>query len=300
MLSRVTYGHKAFAFNEHYTAGSPPTVDTSKVNDEVTIDRLLVRPAYRDAREALHLGQGGTAGRVHKGILTVSMMGRILVPNASQQASLADRETALRLALDPYECYRDSASTEGVYALDWSDPTTDTTNYPTGWIDYRRYGRPMSQPESVWSKVDGTQRQWACALACPDPRLYEQAISQTTVTSPFSPTNLVNKGDIAAPLRATITMSGVGNSDFTITRTGISFVLNLSDCAVSDVVVATMETCGPFGRGRRITKNGAETFNWKTSGPTTWLDVPTGTTSFSFANTAEIASVVLELYHTRA
>ena len=300
MLSRVTYGHKSFVFNEHYTAGAPPTVDITKVHDEVTIDRYLVRPAYRDTRDPLHLGQGGTAGRVHKGILVVSMMGRILVPDGSQSASHADKEAALRLALDPYECYRDSPSTEGVYALDYYAPTTDTTNYTNGWISYRRYGRPMAQPETVWSKEDRTQRQWACALACPDPRLYEQTVSQTTVTTPFSSTNLVNKGNIAAPLRVTVTMSGAGASNFTIARSGVSFILNLSGMVASDVVAAVMETCGPFGRGRRVTKNGSEAFNLKTSGPTTWLDVPSGTTAFSFSNTTGITSILLEFHHARA
>lgn len=300
MRSRVTWGHNSFALNEHYTAANPPVEDRTKVNDEVTIDRLLVRPDFRDTREALHLGQGGTAGRVHKGILTLSMMGRILVPDATQQASLEDREDALRLAFDPYECLLDSPTTAGVYALDWYRPTNDTTTYPTGWIAVRRYGRPMSQPETVWSKEDRTQRQWAAALACTDPRLYEQSSSSTAIESPFASTDLTNNGTIAAPLRATITMSGAGNSDFTITRSGVSFVLNLSGCAASDSVVVVMETCGPFGRGRRITKNGAEAFNLKTSGPTTWLDVPSGTTAFTFANTANISGIVLEFYHARA
>jgi hypothetical protein len=300
MRSRVTWGHKSLALNEHYSAANPPVTDLTKVNDEITIDRLLVRPDYRDTREALHLGQGGTAGRVHKGILTLSMMGRILVPDATQQASLSDRERAIRLAFDPYECYRDSPTTEGVYALDWYEPTTDTTTYTTGWIPVRRYGRPMAQPETVWSKEDRTQRQWACALACPDPRLYEQTVAQSTVTTPFASTNLVNKGTIAAPLRATITMSGAGASNFTITRSGVSFVLNLSGCIAADVVVATMETCGPFSFGKKVTKNAVDAFTLKTSAATTWLDVPAGTTAFTFANTTGITSVLLEHYHARA
>jgi len=300
MRSRVTWGHTSYALNEHYTAANPPVEDRTKVNDEVTIDRLLVRPDFRDTREALHLGQGGTAGRVHKGILTLSMMGRILVPDATQQASLEDREDALRLAFDPYECLLDSAATAGVYALDWYRPTNDTTTYPTGWMAVRRYGRPMAQPETVWSKEDRTQRQWAVALACTDPRLYEQDSSSNSITPPFASTDLTNKGTIAAPLRVAITMSGAGNSNFTITRSGVSFILDLTSCAASDSVLVIMDTCGPFGRGRRITKNGAEAFNLKTSGPTTWLDVPSGTTAFTFANTANVSGIVLEFYHARA
>jgi hypothetical protein len=60
-----------------------------------------------------------------------------------------------------------------------------------------------------------------------------------------------------------------------------------------------METCGPFGIGKSIKKNGVSAFGLKTSGPTTWLDAPVGTTSFTHANTTGIASVLYEWGHAR-
>lgn len=296
--SRASFAHKSLVLNEHYTAADPPVLDRTKVQDTIIVDQLLIRPAYRDLRDPLHLGQGGTVGRVHKGMLSLSLQGRILVPNATQVASLEDRERALRLAFDPYECYRDSPSTEGVYALSWLDPTTDTTTYPTGWIPVTRYVRPVGQPETLWSMTDGPQRRWTVALVAPDPRLYDTTNGSLAATV-AGPNNLTNKGTIPGPLKVTITMSGAGATNFTIARGGVSFVLNLSSMANADVVVVTMETCGPFGIGRRITKNGSDAFSLKTSGPTTWLDVPAGTTEFTHANTTNIASIAYAWGHAR-
>lgn len=297
--SRATFAHKSLVLNEFWTSANPPVFDPTKAQDAIAIDRLVIRPQYRSTAEALHLAQGGTAGRVHKGMLAMQAQGRILVPNASQNASLEDRERALRLAFDPYECYRDSPSADGVYALSWLEPTLDTTNYASGWMPVTRYVRPAAQPETTWTVTDQSYRQWAVNLLAPDPRLYDTTLGSTTVTTPFSSTNLVNKGSIAGPLRVTITMSGAGLSNFTITRSGVSFVLDLSGLALNDVVVVVMETCGPFGIGRSVTKNGVAAFSRKTSDPATWLDVPSGTTAFTHANTTNVTSILYEFGHTR-
>ena len=60
-----------------------------------------------------------------------------------------------------------------------------------------------------------------------------------------------------------------------------------------------METCGPFGIGRSVKKNGVAAFSLKTSGATTWLDAPVGTTSFTHANTTGISAVLYEWGHAR-
>ena len=295
--SRATYAHKSLVLNEQYS-GDPPVFDRTKAQDHIGIDRLVIRPQYRDTREALHLAQGGTAGRVHKGMLSMQAQGRILVPNVSQGASLEDREKALRLAFDPYECYRDSPTTDGVYALSWLEPTLDTTNYPTGWMDVTRYVRPVAQPETQWSINDQSYRSWSVGLVAPDPRLYDTAFGSTSVSA-AGPASVVNHGTIPGPLRVTITMSGAGASNFTISRSGVAFILNLSTMVNLDVVVVIMETCGPFGIGRSVKKNGTSAFALKTSSYATWLDAPVGTTSFTHANTSGISAVLYEWGHAR-
>ena len=298
--SRATYAHKSLVLNEHYS-GDPPVFDRTKAQDHIGIDRIIVRPQYRDTHEALHLAQGGTAGRVHKGMLLMQAQGRILVPDATQLASLEDREKTLRLAFDPYECYRDSPTTDGCYALSWLEPTLDTTNYPTGWMNVTRYVRPTAQPETQWSINDQSYRPWSVGLVAPDPRLYDTVLASTTFTAPGASSYawLDNHGTIPSPARITITMTGAGSSSFTVARSGTSFVLDLSTMVNLDVVVVIMESCGLFGIGKSVKKNGAAAFALKTSGATTWLDVPAGSTQFGVFNGTNVSSVLIEWGHAR-
>jgi hypothetical protein len=233
-------------------------------------------------------------------MLLMQAQGRILVPNATQAASLEDREKALRLAFDPYECYRDSPTTDGVWALDWMEPTLDTTNYPTGWMGLRRFVRPVRQPETEWSINDAANRRWSVILESPDPRCYDSTYGYATVLTPFSSTNLTNRGTIAGPLRVTITMAGAGSSDFRISRPGGGyFGMNLSTTALNDVIEVTHETCGPWGVGRKITKNGTDAFALKTSAAATWLEVPVGTTAFTHTNPTNVTSILYSWGHAR-
>ena len=294
--SRTTYAHKSLVLNEHYS-GDPPVLDKTKVQNTITIDRMIVRPQYRETAEALHLAQGGTLGRVHKGLLTMQVQGRILVPNTTQMASMEDREKALRLAFDPYECYRDSPTTDGCYALSWLEPTLDTTNYPTGWMDVSRYVRPLRQPETEWTVNDQSNRRWSVVLEAPDPRLYDTVLG--SAYSAAGTASVVNYGTIPSPLRMTTVMIGAGASNFTVTAAGVSFVMDLSACISNDVVVVIMETSALFGAGRSVTKNGAPAFSLKTSSYATWLSAPVGTTSFVATNTANVSSLRYEWGHAR-
>jgi hypothetical protein len=432
--SAATFGHKSFVMNSHLP-GNPPVLDRTLVQNHIGIDRLVIRPQFRDLKEPLHLAQGGTAGRVHKGMLSMQAQGRIEVPNATQAASMEDQEKALRLAFDPYECYRDSPTTDGVYPLSWLEPTLDTTNYASGWMPVTRYVRPVAQPETEWSITDQSYRQWSVGLVAPDPRLYGTTLGSLAGSASST---VVNKGTVSGPLRVTLTMSGAGHAFFQIfplarltngnfetgdltgwnvagttvsvagspgayyadlypsgvtpgidvvvpatpgvptsiwasasnpssatgfawyviwyradgsliwyqymdgvtvstttrqpifhssdpapagaatARVGIrnitaashlyvddvsvssgSFQLDLSGCGNGDVVVATMETSGPFGAGKSITRNGGNAFALKLSGPTSWLNAPVGTTTFLLMNNTNVASILYEWGHAR-
>jgi hypothetical protein len=211
---------------------------------------------------------------------------------------MADAERAMYAAFDPALCYRDSPTTEGAYAFDFVEATTNTGTYATGRIPLRYYCRPDDGPR-IREVVGEGYRQFGISLLAPDPRAYEQT-EQTLVLTPGSATgNVINRGTVPAPLKLTVVLSGNGNSAFTITRSGVSFVLNLSASGATTIVVV-METCGPYGRGKYITKAGVETFSLKTSGPSTWLDAPIGTTSFVMTNSTNVTSATLGWYSARA
>lgn len=294
----ASYAHGAFAFQAHLNADGSP--NAAYAQNTVTIDSRVIDRTYRDGRDVYHLGTGGSLGRIHKGMTLVRLNGRILAPNTSQEATVSDKERAMSAAFDPDLCYRDSPSTDGAFAFDFSEPTADTATYATGRIGLRYYARPMGTPQMSEQYGDGGVRRYALGLIAADPRCYEQS-EQTLVLTPASASgNVVNRGTVPAPLKATIVMAGAGASNFTITRGGVSFVLDLSSCTVGQTVVVVMETCGPYGRGRYITKAGAEAFSLKTSAVNTWLDAPVGTTSFSITNHTNVTSCTLAWYSARA
>lgn len=291
------FGHNNFAFNAHLNSDGTPI--RSAVHATVSIDEREINTGYRDLKDPLHLGTGGTLGRIHKNMTSLRLGGRIQARDASQKADLSDKERALLAAFDPALCLRDSPTTDGAYPYNFSEPTTDTTNFPSGIMPLRYYMRPDGRPRLRAVLNEKGWRQYALALVAPDPRQYAQTESTLVLSSGTPSGNVINIGNVPAPLKVTIVLSGNGNSAFTITRSGVAFILNLSAVGASTVVVV-FETCGPYGRGRYITRNGVENAALKTSGASTWLDAPIGTTNFVLSNTTAITSATFAWYAARA
>lgn len=294
--SRVTWGHGGLVLNEHYDAAG--AVVQTKLNDTYAIDAREFEPAFRDGRDPYHLAQGGSLGRAHKGMLFVRLRGRILVPDSAtpMDALMADRERTLLAAFDPALCVYDSPSTEGAYALDWTEDTADVANFPSG-IPTRIYARPTLHPIVREDKRDRSKRDFTIGLVAGDPRKYHQSESTLVLTPAGATGNVVNRGTVPSALKATIVMAGAGNAAFRIIRGGVTFEMNLSGTANLDQIVVVFETCGPYGRGKYITKNGVENAALKTSAPDTWLNAPVGTTSFQITNTTNVTSCTLAWRH---
>jgi hypothetical protein len=298
LRSRVAFGHGSLVLNEHFNTDG--TIDESKVQNTIVIDEALFTPDYRDTRDPYHLTLGGSLGRVHKGHAFTRLRGRILVPNASQQGSLTVRELALRSAFDPSLCYADSPATDGAYALDWDEITTDTTNFPSGRMPLRTYVRPTSAPSIGDNIADRAVRAWAVGFVAADPRRFRQTESTLTL-SPGTPSGSVaNIGTVPGPVKVVITMSGAGASNFTIARGGVSFILNLAGTINLDVITVIMETSGPYGRGRSVLKNGGNWFSLKTSSALTWLTARVGSESWTISNHTNVTSCAVNYYSTWA
>lgn len=303
LLFPATFGHGSFAFNAHLNADGSSKGEGA-ANNTVMLERVRITPTFRDTRDPYHLTTGSQLGRVHKGSARIDLWGKIESPYITtafdQNARLAVAERAMRAAFDPSLCYRDSPTTQGGYALDFSSTTTDLTNFPTGIIPLRYYCRPVGGPQFDDNVNDSGLKRFALVLFAYDPRMYAQSTSSLSL-SPGTPSGtMVNLGSVPAPLRATITMAGAGNVAFTITRSGVAYVLDLTGMVASDVVVVTMETSGPFGEGKIITKNGTRNFALKTSSPSSWLDVPIGSTVVTISNTTNVTSCLLEWVSARA
>lgn len=293
----ATYAHRNFAFNEHLNADGT-LISEAEALDTVTLDRRDVNPRFRDLVSPLHLGQGATAGRVHKGPALLRLGGRIVVAPAAGNSMLArldDRERALRAALDPYLASLASPSTEGVHAFDFTEATLDTANFPTGRMSLRYYGRPVDHPSITDEVVDANERPFQFGLWVPDPRAYEQA-ERTLSLSAGTPTGqTVHLGNTPTAIKLTITMSGAGSSSFLAGDDfGGGFIgLNLSGAINGDVIVVVMETCGPYGEGRKITKNGSRAFSLKNNGDPSWSKIMPGTHNYTLTNPTNVSSCVV-------
>lgn len=292
----ASYAHKTFAFNSHLTAAG--AVNEANVGSTVVIDARDILTAYRDLREPLHLAQGGTLGRVHKGMALIRLSGRIEGPETSlQAATISDREREMRAAFDPALCLLDSPSTDGAYAFDFSEYTADTTTYPDGYIPLRYYCRPAETPQMLERIGEKPARAWSLALVAPDPRAYLQTLGSLTLSSGTLSGSVVNKGTVPGPVRVTITMAGAGSSSFTISNGVKTLACSLSGTSNGNVVIIYMETCGPFGRGRRVTLNGTDAFSRKTSAADTWLTAAPGTQTFTITNATNVTTCLVEWGH---
>jgi hypothetical protein len=289
----ASYAHGPFSFNAHLNADGSRN-DAAMFNT-FAMDEIIENPVYRDLRDPYHLTQGGQLGRVHKGMRVIQISGHVQEPDASQHASLADAVRTYRAAFDPSICYRDSPSSDGAYPFTYVEDTTDTLNWPSGRMALQYFLRPVQQPFLAERINDKGWRSWRVAMLAGDPRAFSQAEqSLSTLTSG----NAVNIGNTAAPLKITVTMNGAGSASFSITRASVTCVFDLSGFANNDVLIVLCEKSAPYGaRGRYITKNGVEAASLKTSAPSTWLDVPVGTTSFTISNTTNVRTCVLNWYH---
>lgn len=290
-----TFAHGSFGFNAELNADG--TVDTADLLNTARLDRILENPGFRDLHDPYHLTQGGQLGRVHKGLRVLEFQGKVIVPegsNATRYASMSDKVRAMRAAFDPSICYRDSPSTDGAYQYTFTEPTADTTHYPTGLMSLQYWLRPVGQPFIAEQRGERGQRDFRIPMLAADPRAFEQTESTlSTITSG----SVINLGNTAAPLKVTVTMNGAGNAAFTITRAGVAYILDLSGMVNNDVVVVLMEKSAPYGsRGRYITKNGTENATLKTSAASTWLDAPVGTTVFTMTNTTNVRSCVFNWF----
>lgn len=293
----AAFAHNSFAFNGHLNADGTPL--KTGVATAVSIDERQINTAYRDVRDPYHLTQGGQLGRVHKNFTTLQIGGRIFSPNRTAKSVLSDRERALMAAFDPALCLRDSPTTLGAYAFTFREKTTDTTNYPSGFMDLQWFMRPLDRPRLIETIGDIGVIRYALSLIAADPRMYEQTEQALALSSGTPTGNVINLGTVPAALKATIVMSGAGAANFTITRSGVSFILDLSGLTAGTVIV-NFETCAPYGIGRSITRSGVSVFSRKTSSAATWLDAPVGTTSFTISNLTGITSCTLNWYHSRA
>lgn len=211
----------------------------------------------------------------------VTLRGIIRAPSVAQ---LHDKIKALANAFDPAKIGHENS--DPFLALDFSVPTTDLANYPTGYAASRYYALPMRVPDPVIDYAVGLTASFDIVMLMRDPRRY----LQTAVTKTGSGTISNSKADYRSWPTLTITMAGAGNAAYAYTNNpalaGIAtstLTLDLSGCVNNDVVVVDMER-------RTITKNGASAMSMYVSG--NYFEIEPGDNVISIANTANATSVL--------
>lgn len=225
--NRLAHVYNGLTLND---PDDPPndTIEINSVLPQTNIDSIIEPHPNREGSEAWGARKTGR---------TIRIGGVIRSPSL---ARLHDQMKSLASAFDPDLATQTSPSTQGFLPYDFSVPTDDTANYPSGLVASRYYARAMRLPEPQIDYGSGYAASYTIDLFMRDPRRYLQTVSTFGASSGNADNR---KADYRSWPSITMTMAGPGNVAATLTNTtlGMSLVLNLSGLSAGDVVVVDME-----------------------------------------------------------
>lgn len=242
---------------------TPQTYLVETVASQSAIDFILENKQQADGSEVYG---------PHKISRIISLQGRILAPS---EAVLFDMIEDMATACDPALVAFKNPS-DFFLALDYSTPTNDLTNYPTGLMACRYYAWPMKMPEPVMSSVaQGFGALFDLTFLMKDPRRYLQSSSSTTGTSIDN-----SLADYPSYPTLSFTMTGAGSATFSVrnaaTTNDTTLTLDLSGRSNNDAVVVDFAN-------RRITVNGSVNMGLYVSGD--YFLIEPGTNTLTYTNT---------------
>lgn len=183
---------------------------------------------------------GTEIGPVKRSMLILRTDWTIRAPSI---AKLADKVLDFAFAFDPARLAYENPTTYGVLAMGFSVPTTDTTNYATGFVPSYYYARPRTMPMPPISSYTGTSCFCSVEMIVPKARRFYQ--TESSVTGSGTATNTL-AGVWSWPT-VTITMTGAGSATYSIARAHATYgtdtlTLNLSGLVNGNVVTVDMGT----------------------------------------------------------
>jgi hypothetical protein len=245
----------AITYNSAITLNNPADGPTSTY--EVNSVRSLAQ--VESIHEARPQGDGSVASTPRKPQRVIRLTGMI---RSTTYAGLFDKAEALATATDPGKIGKMQRSAV-FYALDFSVPTADTTNWATGLIPCRYYALASASidlPTNFGVKV----APFTLDLYLKDPRRYSQTTTSQVGTG--TPTVL---GDYPTPAYVSITASGAGSATYSVANNylGYAVTLNLSGLVNNDIVFIDMDA-------QTVTKNGANAASLIVGTPSWFYIVP--------------------------
>ena len=283
--------YRSLTLNRHRSAAGAEVaayrVHTIRV-DRFDFSRLQVR----DQREPRNLISGGDLGDATETFRYISLGGTILAPSGSE---LEDYIGSLFQAFGLEEAQLASPTTKGLAAFTYTVPT-DVATYSPYQVE-RLMARPAGFPVVYEGRSRGFSRSFALELICEDPRRYRDTATSKTLStgagwSQACPNWNATIGRFTFPV-FTITASGAGATNFTLSDGTKTLVLNLSTLVNNDVVTIEPE----FGI---IKKNGAHLASLRTSAVDSFFGIPRGGATIGATNTTNITSVVIGYREARA
>lgn len=236
--TRNAISYNGLTVNQRVGGSNKDIIEVNAVSTRTTIESIRERREYESGLEAY--------GAFKRGKILV-LQG---VVRGATHGALYDRIEEMAAAFDPDAVTRDNPDTFGFLPLDFSVPTADTANFPTGLMPCRYYARAEEAFEPPWSQYAGVAAPYSLPLMAADPRRYLQAASSLTGAG-------VADNSIATvwswPV-LTIVMTGAGSATFQIGNTEAvgSLTLKLSERINGDSVAVDMER-------RSIKVNGVDT-----------------------------------------
>lgn len=270
--SQLSLGTRLTVYYDGLTLNNPAT-SPYPAYEVHRAESLTNIAAVREERPS---GDGSISSIPRKPSRIIRLTGFI---RATTYAALYDNAKAFSATFDPVRVAGDNP-TDPFLALDFSVPTADTTNWPTGLVPSRYYALAVGTLDAATSSATGKSIPFTIDFFLKDPRRYAQTASTVTGTGTAS-----NKGDYRTYPTITITATGAGSATYSVANTtlGQTMTLNLSSLVNTDVVVLDMDK-------QTIKKNGTDAASLIVGTPA-WFYLQPGNNTVTVTNGTNMTTV---------
>ena len=182
-------------------------------------------------REKRSLRDGYDVSDVYLGMRNLIMRGTVY---AKEKPDLHDRVRLLRNILTPTLAFAANKGDKGFLPLQFEVPTTNTTDWPSGYITLVMYARPADQPgfafvrDTAHVKSDGFSIPYEVRMEARDPVFYHPIAQQIYIDAASKSGTFLQRGDYVSPLNIVIKVPAASAAQRVLTFDGGGTKLTLT------------------------------------------------------------------------